>query len=189
MSILNKYRVVAEELNAKRSHYNQQVQDERKALNAAKETLVCVAEAQNVLQRVALAVQQEAHDRIATVVTKCLRAVFDQPYEFRIKFERKRGRTEAALEFIRGDIVADPLTASGGGVVNVAAFALRLACLVLSQPQHRLLLLLDEPFVHVSEEYRPRVCEMLKMLADDLGVQFVIVTHSPDFVTGEVVQL
>lgn len=146
-------------------------------------------EAQELAQHVAQQVQQQAHDQIAGVVSRCLSAVFDEPYIFRIVFERKRGRTEARLSFERDGMEVDPLTASGGGVVDVAAFALRLSCLMLAQPPLRRVMILDEPFRFVSEDYRERVRKLLETLAEEMGVQFVLVTHMNELKTGTVVEL
>jgi DNA repair exonuclease SbcCD ATPase subunit len=48
---------------------------------------------------------------------------------------------------------------------------------------------LDEPFKFVSEEYRPRVRAMLEKLSAELDVQFIMVTHVPEFKTGTIHQL
>ena len=145
--------------------------------------------AQEVTQQIAQHTQATAHANIAGTVSRCLAAVFDDPYEFTIDFERKRGRTEARLGLRRGGLCVDPLTAAGGGVIDVAAFALRLTALVLTHPQRRRLLILDEPFRFVSREYRPRISAMLNTLAEELGVQFIMVTHIPELVTGVVLEL
>jgi len=165
-------------------------QTEWDALTKAEDLLTNTLEAQKVLQAVAQTVQQQAHDRIAGVVTRCLEAVFpDDPYEFKILFEQKRGRTEARLVFMRRGHEVDPLTASGGGAVDVAAFALRVSCIMLSKPPVRRILFLDEPFRFVSVKYRDRVRRMLEALADDLKMQFVFSTHMPELRTGEIIQL
>lgn len=151
--------------------------------------LSAIVEAQSTAQGVAAEVQASAHDRIARVVSRCLAAVFDEPYEFRVTFDRKRGKTEARLGFVRDGVEMDPLTAAGGGVVDVAAFALRLAALVLARPARRRLVVLDEPFKFVSAEYRGAVRGMLEMLAEDMDVQFVIVTHIDELKTGTVIEV
>jgi DNA repair exonuclease SbcCD ATPase subunit len=165
------------------------VQAERQTLVEAKAQVVQGEEAQVVLQRVAAAVQQQAHKRIASVVTQCLAAVFDHPYEFDIQFDRRRGRTEARLQFRRGGKAFDPLSSAGGGAVDVAAFALRLSCLLLSKPRARRLLLLDEPFRFVSARYRPKVAELLQTLSRELKVQIIQVTHEQEYVQGTVLRL
>ena len=140
--------------------------------------LQCAEQAQQVIQVVAQEVQQSAHVQIATVVSKCLETVFDQPYRFQITFERKRGQTEAKITFVRGELELDPKGGAGGGVIDVSAFALRLACLVLARPRKRRLLILDEGFRCLSSQYRPRIAEMFETLTVDLGLQIIQITHS-----------
>lgn len=110
-------------------------------------------------------------------------------YQFRIEFGRKRGRTEARLLFVRDGEEIDPISASGGGVVDVTAFALRLACLILTRPAVRRLIVLDEPFKHLSAEYRVRVRSMLEGLAEQMDTQIILVTHSTEFHIGKVVEV
>ena len=166
-----------------------QLKAERLALREAKAKAHALQEALAVAQELAQQVQEEAHAKISDIVTHALSVVFDQPYAFRIKFEQKRGRTEASLVFERLGLEVDPLTASGGGVVDVAAFALRLSALLLSRPQGRKLLILDEPFRYLSRDLRPRLKELLETLAKDLGVQIVMVTHDPELQTGTVFEI
>jgi ABC-type dipeptide/oligopeptide/nickel transport system ATPase subunit len=165
------------------------VKSERRSLISSEIELDCAEEAQIILQHVAQSVQQEAHQKIAAVVTRCFETIFDDPYQFEIIFERKRGRTEARLVFIRDGVEMDPLRSSGGGVVDLASFALRLACLVLTRPPVRRLLVLDEPFKHLSAEYRPRVRDLLLALSNELEVQFVIITHDEIFKIGKVIEI
>jgi DNA repair exonuclease SbcCD ATPase subunit len=163
---------------------------ECKELDEAEEEVEATVEVQQVLQSLAATVQQQAHRRIASVVSRCLETVFEEDaYEFKINFEEKRGKTEARLLFCRDGLEVEPLEAAGGGVVDVAAFALRLACLVLQRPVRRRLLVLDEPFRFVSKSYRPRLKSLLLSLANEFNVQFIMVTHIPDLMTGKVVEL
>lgn len=189
---LTEYRRRADRLAAQYDHARQSVRDERAALKSAREHLANVTEAQKILQTVAQAVQQTAHKRIADVVSRCLEAVFDEPYSFKIEFERKRGKTEARLSFVRDGLEIDPLTAAGGGVVDVAAFALRVAALILSRPPLRRLIVLDEPFSHVKppEVLGPRICEMIQALSQEFGIQFIIVPSIEDhYQIGKVVPI
>jgi len=145
-------------------------------------------EAQQIVQAVAETVQEEAHNRIAGVVTKCLE-IFDNPYEFHIIFERARGRTEARLVFTKDGQIVDPITGSGGGAVDVAAFALRLSCLMLSKPPMRRVLILDEPFKFVSECFRGRVRHLLETMATEMQIQIIMVTHIRELETGYTITL
>lgn len=146
-------------------------------------------ESQRIIQTIATTIQEQAHSKIAAVVSKCLETVFDEPYQFKITFERKRGKTEARLTFLRDGLELDPLTASGGGVVDVAAFALRLACLVLSVPKKRRTLILDEPFKFLSKNYRSNIRKMLLSLSEEMSVQFIMVTHIPELECGRLIEI
>lgn len=176
-------------IDSQLEHLEKTVADNEEALAQSSRELVRAQEAQEILQSLAQAVQQKAHQRIAEVVSSCLSAVFDDPYEFHIEFERKRGKTEARLRFKRWGLDVDPMSSTGGGVVDVAAFALRVACLVMHRPRLRPFLALDEPFRFVSAQYRDNVRKMLESLSKDMGIQIVMVTHIEELATGQIVRL
>jgi DNA repair exonuclease SbcCD ATPase subunit len=175
---------------AKIDHLERTVTTEAGEVSKVTERLKRTQDAQEVLQLLAQAVQQQAHQRISAVVSSCLSAVFGEgAYTFKIEFERKRGKTEASLRFVRGDLDIDPLTASGGGAIDVAAFSLRVACLVLHRPRLSRVVVLDEPFRYVSAEYQDNVRGMLEGLAKDMGIQVIMVTHQEVYETGEIINL
>ncbi len=176
-------------LAVKHGNAQEAVRREQKMLEVAESNVEATVAAQEAVQHIAREIQQQAHQRIASVVTRCLQTIFDDSYELKIDFERKRGKTEARISFVKNGLEVDPLTASGGGVVDVAAFALRLACLSMSRPPLRRVVLLDEPFRFVSAEYRRRIRMLLEMLAKEMGIQFVMVTHFQDLRMGEVIEL
>lgn len=158
-------------------------------LAAAKLDAKAIARAQNVAQLIAQQIQQQIHDRIAALVTRCLQAVFDDSHEFQIVMERRRGKTEAHLVFL---VDGEPVDkrAQSGGVLDVAAFALRLASMSLLAGQCRPLLILDEPFKNVhGDEYRSRVCTLLNSLSEEMGIQLILVTGIDDLKTGKVIEL
>ena len=162
---------------------------ESTALEAHERDLVFIREGLAAAQTVAASVQAIAHQRIADIVTRSLAAVFEQPYTFKVVFAEKRGRTEASLIFMRDGEEMDPMNASGGGVVSIASFALRLSCMLLSEPPVRRFLICDEPFAHLSVEYRPRLRQLLDTLAQELGVQILLITHLQELAVGKVIQL
>jgi len=161
-------------------------------LEQAQQLLIDTEEAQSITQQIAQAIQQQAHKRIAGVVSKCLEAVFtgEDRYGFKIHFDRKRGRTEARLVLTKNKHeIEDPLDFDSGGVCEVAAFALRQSCLVLSKPRLRKAILFDEPFKSVSMDYLDNVRIMVDTLSEEFGVQFIIVTHLEALTTGKVIRL
>ena len=176
-------------LAADLDHARRRVREHKVALAEVQEHSLHARQAQEVLQQIAQAVQQRAHDKIAGVVSSCLSTVFDDPYEFKIEFERKRGKTEANLRFVRRGLDVDPLTAAGGGMIDVAAFALRVACLMLHRPPLSRVIVLDEAFRFVSAQYQENVRSMLEGLSKDLGIQIIQVTHNASLVAGSVIEL
>lgn len=146
-------------------------------------------EAKEFLQSVAKEIQNQVHSRISSLVTRCLEIVMDDPYTFEIEFVEKRGKTEANLLFARNGEQFSPVHSTGGGAIDIASFALRLACLSLSKKKLERVLIMDEPFRFVSENLRPRVQQMLEMLSEDLGFQIIMVTHMNDLKFGNIVQI
>lgn len=180
-----------EALEAEYAHATRQVRDEESALGICQTDLANAMAARKLLQDAAQAVQEATHSRMASVVTRCLKAVFgDDSYEFRIDFQQKRGKTEARLLFARDGLeIDDPLEALGGGVVDVAALALRVACLMSSVPRTRRLLVLDEPLKHLSRNHHAAARRMLEALSEELGIQIIMSTHSRALMIGKVIEL
>jgi ABC-type Mn2+/Zn2+ transport system ATPase subunit len=162
-----------------------------KALKKTKQTETNIREAIEHVQIVCQVIQQKVHDQIAEVVSMCLQAVFEDPYEFRIRFDKKRGRTEAVLTFIRDGIeLDDPLNEIGGGVIDVASLALRLAAILLSRPIKRRLVILDEPFSNIrGKGNKARTRKMLQNLAEKLDFQIIINTDIEAFRLGKIVEV
>jgi len=164
---------------------------ETRELKGTKKEEHDVRSAQKHVQMVCKAIQQKVHTQIADVVTRCLGAVFEDPYDFRVRFDEKRGRTEASLVFVRDGIeLDDPLNEVGGGVIDVAALALRLAAILLSRPVKRRLVILDEPFSNIrGKGNKARTRKMLQNLADNLGFQIIINTDIEAYRLGKVVEV
>ncbi len=153
-------------------------------LESARVEQAALSQAQDAFQRLAQQVQQTAHEQIARLVDRCLADVFGaDAYECRIEINRKRGKTEAEIYLLRNGAQLKPLDECGGGVVDVTAFALRTAALIMKRPKPRSLLLLDEPFKHLSKQYRPRAARLIQEMAHELGVQIILVTHDPALTT------
>jgi DNA repair exonuclease SbcCD ATPase subunit len=183
------YGKLATKLASEREALRLSLHSERGELAESRGRVATLSEARGIAQEVAVQIQEEAHKKIASLVTRCLEAVFDDPYSFHIHFERVRGKTEARLVFERGGVELEGLDSVGGGVIDVAAFALRLACLTLTRPRPRMALFLDEPFRFVSANYRPRVASLLETLSQELSLQVLLVTHDADFRLGEVIHV
>lgn len=171
-------------------HAERTVAEEEAALALLAEQATAASEAQKILQAAAQAVQQQAHAHVARIVTRCLKAVFGPgAYEFRINFLRKRGKTEANLVFVRDGKEIDPATAAGGGAVDIAALALRIACLMLATPRKRKVIFFDEPCRMLSVQYAERAKELLETISRELSIQLVVVTHQKALACGKIIEI
>ena len=139
---------------------------------------VVLERAQLIIQSAAQRTQAQLEYRISELVSLALAHVFPQPYTMVLRFENKRGRTEAGLYFKDqlGNEVC-PMDASGYGVVDVAALALRITLWSLQKPRKRATLILDEPtkFLH-SKDAHAKLAQLLQDLSARLKLQFIIVT-------------
>ena len=188
---LTPYKMKAERLTADLRLAKQTIAQETTALADANENVNNLLEVQKVVQHLAQSIQQQIHGRISQIVTRCLNVVFEDPYEFQIRFDRKRGKTEAKMVLIReGEELDDPLNEVGGGVVDVVSLALRLAHLWLSRPPRRRLVILDEPFAAIrGAGNKRRTREMLLSLAEELGFVFILSSDIEAYQMGTVVEM
>ncbi len=136
-------------------------------------------EAREILRAVGLETQKQLQYHISDITSLALEAVFTDPYELVAEFVQRRNKTECDLFFSRRGSRMDPLDASGGGAVDVASFALRIAAWSMQSPKRRNVIILDEPmkFLDTQTDRLERASMMLKELSNRLGIQFIIVTH------------
>jgi len=145
-------------------------------------------EVRALFQKSSQQTQQKLEFHISSLVSTALSAVFPDPYEFKVKFEQRRNKTECDLTFTKnGEDYGSPMFASGGGPKDVAAFALRCAFWSLDK-KSRNILILDEPFNFVNDdpkektrELQQKCVEMFKRVVDTLGMQAIVVTTLPEF--------
>lgn len=129
-----------------------------------------------LLQNVAKDTQNGLVLHLTDIVQLALDSVFPGEYRFHVEFEIKRNQTECRLAFEKAGTLVDPLDASGGGAVDLAAFALRIAAWTLGKTDD--VIVLDEPFRFLSRDLAPKAGAILATLSKRLRLQFVIVSHS-----------
>lgn len=142
-------------------------------------------EAQTIIQTVAQVTQQELEYHVGELVTLAMAAVFEDPYQLDVEFVQRRGRTETDLWFSRDGSQVDPLSASGGGAVDVASFALRVALWSLAPKRTRPVLILDEALKWLKGGELPeKGARMIKEISERLGLQIIMISHIPDQIEG-----
>ena len=151
----------------------------QKELESNRLSLVEHEEAREIIRKVGMDTQAELEISISDIATLALESVFgDSAYKLGISFIQRRNKTECDLYFERDGNRVDPLTASGVGAVDVAAFALRIASWSMSVPHSRNCIILDEPFRFLSENYQEQASMMLSEISKKLGIQIIMISHN-----------
>lgn len=133
-------------------------------------------QARSVVQIVAESTQAKITYHISNLVSSALASVFPDPYKFELRFVQRRNKTEADLIFSKeGNESDDLLTTAGGGVVDVAGFALRVA--LWSIKKNRPVLIMDEPMRFLSADLQEKASDMLKEISSKLNLQIIMISH------------
>ena len=139
--------------------------------------------ARSLFQRAAEITQERLAIHLSDLVSLALKTVFDDPYKFKVEFVSKRGGTECNLLFIDKDSNEyQPLSSCGYGAADVASLALRVAYHSLGKT--RPVLVFDEPLKFLSTDRMEKASELIKSLSKELGLQFIIVTHSEELASN-----
>ena len=126
-------------------------------------------------------VQIDVAERISSIVSAALSLTgFD--YEFKVQFVQRRGTTEADLLFVKDGEELHPLSCSGGGALDIASFALRIALWSLNKSSP--VFILDEPFKFLSLDLQENAGNMLHALAERFGLQIIMVSHNERIIAG-----
>jgi recombinational DNA repair ATPase RecF len=132
-----------------------------------------------ISKQVGLKTQQELEYHINNLVSAAITSVFpDNPYKFRALFIERRGKTECDLMLERDGELVNALNSAGGGVVDVVSLALRIASLSMKSNHIHPVLLLDEPFKHLSIDLQNRAEQMLHELASKVNIQIICNSHT-----------
>jgi DNA repair exonuclease SbcCD ATPase subunit len=171
------YRQILEQRKGQVKQVRDSIDYANAALRTAQDHKLDLEQAQAIIQLVAQATQEELKYYISEIVSLAEAAVFDDPYELDVDFVQRRNQTECDLWFLKEGERIHPLTASGGGAVNVAAFALRVSLWTLQKPQTRPVMILDEPAQNIKgDDANIRFIQMVKSVSRRLGLQIIMVS-------------
>lgn len=131
-----------------------------------------------IVRQVGLATQKQLEYHLAEQVSLAMLAVFDDPYELVVNFQEKREKTEVELLFSRRGVCYPPIGNVGGGVIDIASLALRIAYLSMRQDKKvRPVLLLDEPFSRLKgEDANRRALAVVREMSKRLGIQIIMIS-------------
>ena len=179
MSNIQQLRNTLEQQKGKKAQIQKSINSLKQSTKEKKRDLRRHEQAREVVKTVGLATQQQLQYHISDITSLALEAVFADPYQLMAEFVQRRNKTECDLSFDREGNRVDPLTASGGGAVDVASFALRVASWSMERPKSRNVIILDEPLRFLSADHQEKASTMIKEISQKLGIQFIIITHEP----------
>lgn len=136
-----------------------------------------------VFQQVAKETQQNLESHISSIATMALDVVGGDPPppEFVVRIVERRGSAEMDLLFKEGDREQHPLDSGSHGYANIVDKSMIIAYIMLAiefGKDIRKVLIWDEPFRDVQPSRQSKVSDMLHMMSDELGFQFLISSHA-----------
>lgn len=133
-----------------------------------------------VLQELEGAWRRSFESRLSSVVSDGLTAIFGEEIKLEVKSTVKRDATSMQLVLTQGDIEIDDIVGgTGGSLVSVLDVLLKILLLV-SAPDLRRVLVLDEAFRMVEARHLPALGQLLRELSDRLSMQFILVSHETE---------
>lgn len=161
---------------AKREILLNQLEAEKTHLKGDEDYLDTATKSRAVVQVVAESVQQKLEYHISNLVSMALASIWEEPYEFNLRFVQRRNKTECDLIFSKnGKETDDIVNSGGGGVADISSIALQLA--TWSVKKTRPVMIWDErtKFLH-NPIYQEKASEMLKRISKELGIQIIMVS-------------
>lgn len=168
------------EADARRTVLKGELESVSEKLSQAVERLKGAIEARALITDVAQKTQVALSTQIESITSSALNAVFPDPYSVSVEFSQKRNQTNCVISFMKHGEKLTPIEDSGGGALDVASFALRVAFWTLKKTRNTMIF--DEPFKNLSVDLQPACSSMLKALSDKLGLQFIMITHQPNLI-------
>lgn len=152
-------------------------------ITESEQYLINLEKARSIINIVGMETQQQLQFHISDIASLALESIFKDAYKLKLEFVERRNKSECDIMFERNEDTFDPLDSSGGGPVDVASFALRIASWSMAIKRTRNVIILDEPMRFLSAEYQESASEMIKEVSKKLGIQFIIITHEPILTT------
>ncbi len=175
---MDNFRLELERRKGRRDQIKQSLDKAKKDLVECKRAIRICEKAIEIVKIVGLETQKQLEYHLSEQVSLALASVFDDPYQLKVIFQEKRGKTEAELLFERDGVSMRPIGSVGGGAIDIASLGLRLAYWSMRQDKRtRPLFLLDEPFARLKgEDANRRALNLLRQLSAKLGIQIIMIS-------------
>ena len=177
-SAIQSFRRDLEQKKGQRDQLQQSIDTITQEIVLNKRLIIRHEKALEIAKQVGLVTQKQLEYHLTEQVSLAMGAVFDDPYQLKVEFQEKRGKTEVELLFARRGMEFPPIGSAGGGAIDVASLALRIAYWSIRQDKKiRPVLLLDEPFSQLKgEEANRRALAIIQEISRKLGLQIIMVS-------------
>jgi predicted ATP-dependent endonuclease of OLD family len=164
------------------SRIKQDISFERNRNTAALEEQKVVTQAIEIFVNLSGRFESQFIGTVQAVVQRGLQSVFGPGIDFNI--ERGMYGKQPTMNFkivTKDSGEQDLIDSHGGGLVTLAGLIVRVVVVRLLKHSQAQILFLDEPLAMLSAQYREPAAQLLRDLANDLGMQIVMVTHHDEF--------
>lgn len=164
----------------------ERLQEQLASLKREEARLIEASEVEEKAQAVLLKLEdvwrKDFEKGIEAVITDGINLVFGTQYAFVLatKVERGASAIEFSIETPTAEVGVEE--AVGGSMVQVISFLLRVILIKAARPPLRPVIILDEAFNAVSEEFQANVGLLLRKVVEESGVQIIMVAHERKFV-------
>lgn len=149
-------------------------------ISTLKKEVEILTKTSSVLKHLLDVMVKDEITKMADLITYGLKSIFeDQSLTFVPKIIKKNEKIHIELKTENNGIEGD-FESFGGSVAVIESFLIRILC-ILKKKLARLLLL-DETFAAVGEEYIANTSKLISQLSHKLGIDTLLVTHNKDFI-------
>lgn len=131
---------------------------------------------EEMAHRISSHLQEQIRITISGLVSYAIKEIFGEEYSATIKFELKRGKTEAYVLVRKGRLELDPKECCGCGLLDIASLFSRISQWHLGR-KGRPFFLLDEPLKHLSKDRHERASLVISKVCESLGIQMLVISH------------
>jgi DNA repair exonuclease SbcCD ATPase subunit len=143
---------------------------------------VLLDQAKGIFKKASLITQNHLAKHLESIVTKAIQAVFfEKEVYFKVGFVERRAGIECDMWLEENGHEYEILSSRGYGMADIVSFALRVAYILLHSSDN--ILIIDEPARNLDKDKHAFASQMIKTLSKELNMQFIMGTHSEDFIS------
>lgn len=160
------------------------VSEIKKNIEEINKNLVLYTKCIEVLDLIQKNISGKVKENFENIVTFALKSIVGDKYSFHLNYDRWGGLQEVDFDIKEKGFEHgfNPLDTTGGGIIDIVSIVLRIAVIELYKPKINGFIVLDEPFKHLSTQYRQLAAEFIVKLSQKIKRQIILITHINEFI-------